>query len=173
MIPAAAPVIRPLTPADARLYLPLRRRGLREEPHSFAASPDDDRASSEDFLRLAFADPDQAVFGAFAPHLAGTVGIYRDRHIKARHKAHIWGMYVIPEGRGQGLGKRLMDAAIQWAEAQEGIRQVHLVVSSRTPVARTMYVRLGFRVWGTEPAALCINGELVDDDYMVLNLDSR
>ena len=95
------------------------------------------------------------------------VGIYRDPLIKARHKAHVWGMYVSPEGRGRGSGKRLMVAALRWAEQQEGIRQVHLVVSSRTPVAKALYQSLGFSVWGIEPAALCINGELVDDEHMV------
>jgi RimJ/RimL family protein N-acetyltransferase len=60
-----------------------------------------------------------------------------------------------------------MEAAINWAEQQAGVRQVHLVVSGRTPVARQMYQSLGFSVWGTEPAALCINGELVDDEHMV------
>ena len=95
------------------------------------------------------------------------VGVYRDRLIKARHKTHIWGMYVSPAGRGQGIGKRLMEEALKWAEQQPGVLQVHLVVSGRTPVARTMYQSLGFTLWGTEPAALCINGELVDDEHMV------
>jgi GNAT superfamily N-acetyltransferase len=76
-------------------------------------------------------------------------------------------MYVSPDGRGQGTGKRLMEAALRWAEQQEGIRQVHLVVSSATPVARKLYQSLGFTVWGNEPAALCINGALVDDEHMV------
>ena len=159
--------IRRLGPDDAGLYLPLRRRGLVEEPHSFGASPEDDHASSETHLRQTLADQDQVIFGAFAPALVGTVGIYRDRLIKARHKAHIWGMYVSPEGRRQGTGRRLMEAALQWAQEQEGIVQVHLIVSARTPVARKLYESLGFRVWGTEPRALRIMGELVDDEHMI------
>jgi len=159
--------IRRLLPEDVPLYLPLRRRGLFEEPHSFAASPEDDKASSDRFLRDALADHTQAIFGAFAPGLVGTVAIYRDRLIKANHKAHIWGMYVSPEVRGQGTGRLLMEAALKWAKEQPGILQVHLVVSGRTPVARRLYESLGFTHWGTEPAALRINGELVDDEHMV------
>jgi ribosomal protein S18 acetylase RimI-like enzyme len=159
--------IRNLTADDADDFRRLRRIALEQEPPSFGASLEDDRALDAGFLPVAFRDPDQAIIGAFGPGLVGIVGIYRDRLIKARHKAHIWGMYVSPEGRGQGIGKRLMEAAIEWANGQAGVRQIHLVVSSRTPVARRMYQSLGFSVWGTEPAALCINGELVDDEHMV------
>ena len=146
----------------------MRRVGLEQEPHSFGASPEDDRTTQDPkFVEGALRDPDQALLGAFAPGLVGMVGIYRDRMIKAKHKAHIWGMYVSPDGRGKGTGKQLMEAALQWAEGQEGIIQVHLIVSSQTPVAQSLYRSLGFSLWGTEPSALRINGELVDDQHMV------
>jgi ribosomal protein S18 acetylase RimI-like enzyme len=166
-------IVRQLLPDDASLFLPLRRRALEHEPHSFGASTEDDRAGSAEILELALTDPDQAIFGAFAPGLIGVVGIYRDRLIKARHKAHIWGMYVSPEGRGKGTGRLLMEAALGWARAQPGVSQVHLVVSTRTPVARKLYQSLGFSTWGIEPRALCIAGELVDDEHMVCQLDPR
>lgn len=159
--------IRALLPGDSAAFLELRRVALQREPASFAASLEDDRALDPGFCDAALREPDQAILGAFAPGLVGIVGIYRDPLIKARHKAHIWGMYVSPEGRGEGTGRRLMEAAIRWAEQQPGIRQVHLVVSSRTPVARGLYQSLGFSLWGIEPAALRINGELVDDEHMV------
>lgn len=160
-------IVRRLLPEDTPLYVPLRRQALEQEPHSFAASPANDRASSEEFVRGALSDPDQATFGAFAPQLAGMVGIYRDPLIKARHKTHIWGMYVTPEDRGQGTGRMLIEAALEWARDQAGVTQVHLVVSTRTPIARKLYQSLGFSTWGVEPAALCINGELIDDEHMV------
>ena len=159
--------IRPLEPGDVPAFIRIRRVGLEQEPHSFAASIDDDRTLDFRFVEGALADPDQAILGAFDSELVGTVGIYRDRLIKARHKAHIWGMYVSPAGRGHGTGKRLMEAALRWARQQTGIRQVHLVVSDRTPVAARLYQSLGFIRWGIEPSALSINGELVDDQHMI------
>ena len=164
--------VRPIYPEDIPALIAMRRTGLQQEPHSFGASLEDDRTLDPRFVEAALSDSDQAILGAFAPGLVGMVGIYRDRLLKARHKAQIWGMYVSPEGRGQGTGKRLMEAAIQWAERQEGIVQVNLIVSGQTPVAQNLYQSLGFILWGTEPSALRINGELVDDQHMVLMLSA-
>lgn len=162
--------VRPIASEDILKLIALRRTGLAQEPHSFGASPEDDRTQDPRFLEAALQDPDQAILGAFAPALVGMVGIYRDRMIKASHKAHIWGMYVSPEGRGKGTGRMLMEAALDWARRQPGILQVQLVVSRRTPVARRLYESLGFVCWGIEPSALRINGELVDDEHMALTL---
>jgi ribosomal protein S18 acetylase RimI-like enzyme len=159
--------VRAFDPEEIPALIAMRRTGLEQEPHSFGASPEDDRTQDPRFVEAALRDPDQAILGAFAPGLVGMVGIYRDRLLKARHKAHIWGMYVSPQGRGKGTGKQLMQAALRWAEGQQGILQVHLIVSARTPVAQNLYRSLGFIHWGTEPSALCINGELVDDQHMV------
>lgn len=166
-------IVRRLVPPDAVALVALRQKALVEEPQSFGASPGADQASSEDFVRTALADPDQAILGAFAPALAGMVGIYRDRLLKARHKAHIWGMYVSPELRGKGTGKLLIEAALTWAGEQAGVIQVHLVVSTRTPIARKLYQSLGFSTWGIEPSALRINGELIDDEHMIRRLEDK
>jgi RimJ/RimL family protein N-acetyltransferase len=159
--------IRPLSREETPAFVAMRRTALQREPHSFGASLEDDRTLNSRFVEEALTDSGQAILGAFAPGLVGVVGIYRDRLIKANHKAHIWGMYVSPDGRGQGTGRLLMEAALHWATKQPGILQVHLIVSGRTPVARRLYESLGFIRWGTEPAALRINGELVDDEHMV------
>jgi RimJ/RimL family protein N-acetyltransferase len=163
-------VIRPLEPADVPAYTALRLQSLVLEPHSFASSPEDDKACDPDFVRAALKDPDQVIFGFFNPELAGAVGVYRDKHLKARHKTHIWGMYVTQGNRGAGIGRRLLEAAVDWSRTREGVIQVHLVVSPRTPKARALYQSLGFRLWGVEPNALRINGELIDDEHMVLRL---
>jgi RimJ/RimL family protein N-acetyltransferase len=61
-----------------------------------------------------------------------------------------------------------MAAAIAFARALPGVRQVHLCVSS--PAAAVLYQRLGFRTWGVEPAAMIVDGTLVDEKHMVLDL---
>ena len=170
--PDAAMIIRALTPADAEPYLPVRREALEMEPFAFGSSPEDDRASSIEFLRTAFARTDQATFGAFAPGLVGTVGISRDGTRKGAHKALIWGMYVRADQRGRGVGRRLMEEALGFARRNFlGVTHVQLCVSDRGLAAAALYQSLGFRVWGSEPAGLCVNGVLTTEHHMVLVLE--
>ena len=163
-------IIRPLTPQDAPAYVVIRREGLEQEPFSFASSPEDDRSRSVEWVQARLGERNQAIIGAFGPGLVGVVGVFREETVKARHKAHIWGMFVRAEGRGKGLGRKLMEAALDWARNQDGVSHVHLVTSPRTPVAKALYQSLGFQTWGVEPDALCVNGELVSDEHMVLVL---
>ena len=164
-------LIRALTPADAELYLPLRREMLLAHPFSFGASPEDDRASSLEFLRSALARTDQATFGAFNPELVGSVGISRHTSRKGAHKANIWGMYVRADQRGLGVGRQLMESALAFGRALDGVSHVHLCVSERAPAGEALYESLGFRVWGVESAGLCVDGVLSSEKHMVLVLN--
>ncbi len=163
-------VIRKLAPDDAAPFMALRRRALEQEPLAFAASPEDDVGLSEDFVRRSLQEPTQAIFGAFDPELLGVVGIARDRKLKAAHKAQVGGMYVVPAARGQGIGRALMEAAIELARRMPGVEQVHLGVSDRAIEAEALYLDLGFVVWGVERGALRVGGELVSERHMVLQL---
>ncbi len=167
-LPAAT--VRALGPGDVAAFIEMRRLGLDTEPHAFGASPEDDLALSPDFVRRAIGESGQVILGAFAPHLVGTAGVRRLREAKSRHKAMVWGVYVSPVCRGQGVGRQLLEHARQWAREQPGLTHLHLVVSTRTPAARALYEAVGFRVWGTEPSALFVNGEFVDDDHMTCDL---
>ena len=136
------------------------------------SSPEDDSACSADAVRerLRQVSPDSIIIGAFAPELVGTLGLYRDSHIKAAHKAHIWGTYVAASYRRQGIASQLLAAAIQHARSLPGITIVHLGVSSAASTAQRLYERHGFRIWGSEPDALRHNGESVIEYHMCLPL---
>ena len=161
--------IRPLIPSDAGVYIQLRRQALTESPLSFAASPEDDHASSLVSVRdLLSKFPEAVTFGAFNPQLIGAVGLYRDGHRKAAHKVHIWGMYVLPDHRGSSIGRRLLSAALDHTRTLQGIKQVHLSVSEAAPVAQKLYEGYGFTCWGTEPHALHYQGKYMAEHHMVL-----
>jgi ribosomal protein S18 acetylase RimI-like enzyme len=164
--------IRTLTDGDAETFVELRREALLDWPLAFASSPDDDLVSSaervRDQLRLG---PDSVIFGAFQQGLVGSVGLYRDRHVKSSHKAHLWGMYVLPSHRRQGIASRLLDAVLGHAAALPGVSWVELSVSSATPEAQRLYERAGFRLWGTEPDALRHEGRAVVLHHMALRVE--
>lgn len=151
----------------------LRREMLADSPFAFSSSPGDDIGCNVEEMRRRLApDREDAVFGAFAPDLVGAVGVVRERHLKERHKATIWGMYVRPASRRAGLGRRLLAAAIAHARSLPGVRQVHLGVNERAPAARALYESMGFRVWGTEPRGISHGGEFADEHHMVLRFDA-
>jgi RimJ/RimL family protein N-acetyltransferase len=115
--------------------------------------------------------PDSVIFGAFRPGLVGSVGLYRDRHVKCFHKIHLWGMYVSPDHRRQGVATELLRGALHHARALQGVSWVHLSVSSAAVEARRLYERAGFRLWGTEPEALLYEGQAVAEHHMALRFD--
>jgi ribosomal protein S18 acetylase RimI-like enzyme len=149
------PRIQILHESDAGELFRLRQRALLESPLAFLASPEDDLASSEAAVReLLTSRHDSVVFGARAPELIGMLGLYRPGAKKAAHKANIWGMFVLPTWRGQGLAARLLDEAIGFARRLPGVASVHLSVSESAGAARHLYERVGFETWGIEPDAI-------------------
>jgi ribosomal protein S18 acetylase RimI-like enzyme len=164
-------MIRLLHDEDAEAYAGLRREALHDAPLAFASSPDDDLVSDLGALREQLRRaPEAVIFGAFHDHRVGAAGLYRDRHRKASHKAHLWGMYVTPAHRQQGIASQLLRAVLRHAEAMPGISWVHLSVSTAAPEAQRLYESAGFRTWGTEPEALRHDGHAVAELHMALHL---
>lgn len=167
-------VIRPLAEDDIGAFIALRQRALRECPLAFAASVDNDFASSHETLRAQIARaPDWMLFGAIeGDTLAGSVGMIRTHHPKSAHWLDLWGMYVAPEHRGRGAGAQLLDAAIAHARGMNGVAWIKLGVTAAAEDARRLYERAGFTIWGTQPDSLRYEGRAVDQHYMALRLRS-
>jgi RimJ/RimL family protein N-acetyltransferase len=168
------PIIRSLTEADAQPLFDLRREALTDSPFSFSASPEDDVWTSADAVREQLLRvPRPAVFGAFDASLIGMLGVHRAVRLKERHKALIWGVYVAPQSRGQGIARLLIEAAIAYVSTLAGATSVYLSVSERAPAAQHLYEKCGFKVWGVEPDALRHEGESSSERHMILSLTAR
>lgn len=75
--------------------------------------------------------------------IVGAIGI----HPTPVRGVHSLGMSIVPEYRGQGWGRRLVDAALE-AAREAGIRKVELYVFSDNARAIALYVASGFEVEG-------------------------
>jgi len=165
--------VRLLVPDDAAAFQALRLRGLLECPEAFTASHAEEAGTPLQVVseRLA-ALPDSAIFGYFPDgKLQGVVGIARERRRKVGHKAIIWGMYVAPENRLQGIGRQLVERALLYAR-DLGVRTVNLGVNTRNKPAIALYEAMGFKAYGTERGFLMVDGVLHDEHLMRFDVAS-
>jgi GNAT superfamily N-acetyltransferase len=167
--------IRQLGPDDAAAFKSVRLQGLRESPEAFGSTYEEEVESPLDVvatrLERASAPPMRVVLGAFADHaLVGIVGCYQEAKVKVQHKAVIWGMYVSPEARGQGLGRRLLESAVAEARAWPNVERVTITVVERVRRARALYLSAGFELFGREPDALRRHGVSDAMEYLSLPL---
>jgi len=77
-------------------------------------------------------------------------------------------MYVSDSIRGLGVGKALMEVAIEKAKHIEGLEQLYLAVVSTNESAKRLYSSLGFELFGSERKGLKLkNNMYYDVDFMI------
>ncbi len=159
--------VREITPNDAAAYWQLRQQidceteFLRFEPDEWLVTTRHVR----DRIELMLATDNQTIFVAEkASQLIGFLwaggGLYPHNH----HKVHII-LGVLQAYTRQGVGTRLLKACECWGRARH-LQRLELSVMAHNFVALALYEKLGFRIEGTMPYALCIEGKYVDLHYM-------
>lgn len=172
-------LIRKLTEVDAKQFWALRLRGLREEPQDFGASYEEELNTPIDKLISRFSSElivpleENFMVGAFDENndMLGVVGFRRGTRIKLKHKANIWGMYVVPEFRQTGIAKLLLAELLNSAKSLDGLEQINLSVVNSNVNAKGLYDSFDFTIYGVEKNALKIGEEYFDDDLMVYFID--
>ncbi|HYW10592.1 MAG TPA: GNAT family N-acetyltransferase [Longimicrobium sp.] len=166
--------VRQLAPADAQAYRALRLRGLREQPGAFGSTYEEevDRPLQVTVDGLE-GRTGSAVFGALDDEgmLVGIGGVHRESKRKARHRAGIWGMYVVPEARGRGMGRALLGALVDHARTLEGLHRLELGVTTTNTAARGLYVAFGFVPYGVQPDSYRAGGQSWDTELMTMALE--
>lgn len=167
-------LIRTLTQDDVASYCVLRREMLDDAPWAFTASPGDDVGCDPVKLAARLLEPGQAIVGAFdtSGRIVGAAGLARNPRKKLSHRVLIWGVYVTPSARGLGIARDVLTRSIELARSWPGVTSLALAASERAEVAIRLYQRLGFKAWGTEPAAVQIGGQTYSEIHMVAFLDN-
>ncbi len=170
--------IAPITPDIFPAWRQLRLRALREHPDAFGSTWESYAALTLDEAADRFRDrrgPTSETLGAFDADgtLVGSIGIMQEDGAKSLHRMFVWGMYVAPDARGTGIADALVDSAVAFARSLKGVLQIHLAVTAHNHTARRLYERHGFIRYGTDPRALKQDGAFIDEDLMVLRLDTQ
>ena len=162
--------VRRLVPADAEAYRALMLEAYTRDPDAFTST-----AAERAVLPLSWwqtrldvsSQSDQIVLGAFdGDRLAGAAGILFETREKSRHKANLFGMYVVPSSRHRGFGRQLVLAALEQAAARDGVKLVQLTVTQGNAAAQALYEQCGFASFGVEPFAVAVGDAFLSKVHM-------
>ena len=160
MTPAAV-VVRQAEPADAAALVELGR-AVGAEPEGWLLG-EEWRGVGEErrYLRTLRRHPDAAVFVAEAPEgIVGRLSIARDGHPSSWHVADL-GLLVAATHRRRGIGRALLEAAVEWARAAN-VSKLELHVFPHNAPAQALYRSFGFVEEGYRRAHYRRGGEFID-----------
>lgn len=165
-------LVRMLTEEDLEPLWQMRLQALTNNPEAFGSTYEEVVARGSGWLLERLRENGQETFylGAFDGSLIGIVGFFRESVTKEQHKGTVVSMYVLPERRGQGTGRLLMQEMIAQVKLLEGLEQLHLAVVTTNPAAHSLYRSLGFETYGTAPRTLKIGDQYWDEELMLLYL---
>lgn len=169
-------IIREIGLGDLDEFCRTRLQALIDFPRSFWETADEFRAKSmEEHAKRLAENVDSAnkfILGAFdgGGKLIGTVGFNRDTGVKGRHRGMIWGMYVQSTQQGRGIGKALLEKAIERTRTMDDIEVLFLFVAPENAPARRLYTAVGFKTYGIEPYSMKVDGTYYDEEMMYLKL---
>ena len=143
-------VIRRIRPADAPLLRDVRLRALATDPASFASTYEREAAFApeawEEWAAGSAAGDDWATLLALRDEEpVGIVTGARDEN--ERSVFHVFSMWVAPEMRREGIGRRLLTDIETWMSSSGGTA-VELSVTNQAAAALQLYERAGYAANG-------------------------
>jgi len=162
--------IRQLGLADAEAFSELRRVVTTDNAVPMGLTLEEELTRPIQGFRdqLSAAAPN-AAFGAFVDgQLRACAAVaWTSRFPSSMHKAVLWGCFVDPGVRRQGLGRRVIARALQHAR-DNAVRRVNLTVFLPNQAAVELYTSLGFQAYGEEPEAVFLGGRFHAGQHMTL-----
>lgn len=138
-------IIRPAEPRDAEALVALGR-AVGSEPGGWLLTTSDWRSAGDErrYLKAIRRFPDAAVYVAETDEgeIVGRLSLQRDQHPSSAHVADL-GLMVAAGWRRRGIGRALLEAAVEWARGA-GVRKLELHVFPHNEAAIQLYESFGF-----------------------------
>ena len=129
-------------------------RGIAQETEFFVLEPDEFPATEEkeqEWIHDHLDSPGKLLLLAEASEtIIGNVSFENGSHRRIAHRG-IFGLAVVEEWRGQGVGTALLRTLLEWAEANPLIEKVGLEIFATNETAIRLYKKLGFVEEGRRP----------------------
>ncbi|TWC74824.1 RimJ/RimL family protein N-acetyltransferase [Pseudomonas sp. SJZ103] len=159
--------VRALGANDAEAYRALMLEAYGAYPQAFTSSVAERAAMPLSWWEKRLESPLDRLLGAYVDgELAGIVGLAFEPREKARHKVTLFGMYVNAAYQHKGLGRRLVEAALDEARRHPRLKVIQLTVTAGNDAAFALYRRCGFIQYGLEPLAVRVGVDYFDKIYM-------
>lgn len=158
-------IIRRLPQSRWKEYKELRLEALRSDPIAFGSSYEEEKKLThtdwkERMRNVLFAEYDETIVGMAV--------YFFERKKKARHIAHIFGVYVKKKYRSRGVASALIENALKKIQERESIVKVSLAVNPAQVDAVRLYEKFGFKRVGTLSKEIKVHGKFYDEIVMEL-----
>jgi RimJ/RimL family protein N-acetyltransferase len=164
-------VIRPARPEDAAELVDLAV-AVGGEREAWLLNTDSWRSVGDErrYLRALKRHPDAAVYVAEEDGVVvGRLSVARDPHQASRHVADL-GLMVAASHRRRGIGRALLEQAVDWAR-ETGVRKLELHVFPWNEPAIQLYERFGYERVGLRRDHYRRADEYVDAILMAYHVD--
>jgi len=150
------------------VFKDVRLRALQDSPTAFSRTYAKESAFPDEEWRkraVRWSSNGSAIFLAMDGDVGcGMIGAYEENE----ERAQVVSMWVAPEARRAEVGKRLVDAVVDWTRSR-GMRELKLMVTSVNAGAIEFYQRMGFGMTGK--TAVYPNDAAITEFEMVRTLD--
>lgn len=161
----AAVLLRSATPDDAQARIQMLRDVFADSPW-LLSTPDEVKPLPEMVAHIQRAAAHPAALAMHAIELdadgnegktVGSLGLHTGTHRKADHHVDL-GMGLLTPFRGLGLGRAMLEAALDYAAGVPGLEIVYLGVIPENATAAALYRSVGFTEEGRQRGFLKLPG---------------
>jgi len=155
-------VIRQLDVSDLNEYRNIRLELLKKEPKSFGSSFDEESRFPDDMWISRLSKEHINIFGSFHnDKMIGIAVVAMNPRKKIKHVATLNSMYIKEEYRSNGIGRAIIEEALDFLRKKD-VEIVNLSVVSTNLPAINLYHNLGFKLYGEEKKGIKLDNKYID-----------